>query len=47
VPGTVDNFVKIALGDTPGGVSYKGTVFHRVMEDFMIQVRRLFPVLCL
>lgn len=39
VPNTVDNFAALALGRTPGGVSYVGSKFHRVIEGFMIQVR--------
>lgn len=38
-PFTAENFAGIALGDTPGGVSYVGTRFHRVIENFIIQAR--------
>lgn len=37
-PGAVENFAMIAKGDTVGKVSYKGSAFHRVIENFMIQV---------
>jgi cyclophilin family peptidyl-prolyl cis-trans isomerase len=37
-PSTTENFAMIALGHTPDGVSYKGTKFHRIIENFMIQV---------
>jgi len=37
VPNTVKNFVALALGKTPGSVSYKGTKMHRVIENFMVQ----------
>jgi hypothetical protein len=36
-PGTVENFALITLGQTPGGISYKGSKFHRVIENFMVQ----------
>jgi cyclophilin family peptidyl-prolyl cis-trans isomerase len=36
-PGTVENFAMIALGQTPGGLTYKGSKFHRVIENFMVQ----------
>jgi hypothetical protein len=38
-PGAVENFADIALGQTAGGLSYKGSQFHRVIENFMVQVR--------
>jgi peptidyl-prolyl cis-trans isomerase A (cyclophilin A) len=37
VPATVDNFVKLADGTKTGKPFYDGTVFHRVIPDFMIQ----------
>lgn len=40
MPGTVENFVALAAGQAPGGLSYKGASIHRVMADFMVQVRR-------
>ena len=37
VPNTVDNFVSLASGAKTGKPFYDGTVFHRVIPDFMIQ----------
>lgn len=36
-PKTVDNFVQLASEDGFGGKSYNGTIFHRVIANFMIQ----------
>src|SRR5215510_7864246 len=36
-PGTVENFVTLADGSKTGKPFYDGTVFHRVIPDFMIQ----------
>ena len=36
-PRTVDNFVSLADGTKTGKPFYDGTVFHRVIPDFMIQ----------
>ncbi|MCL5745839.1 MAG: peptidylprolyl isomerase [Acidobacteria bacterium] len=36
-PRTVDNFVALAEGTKTGKPFYDGTVFHRVIPDFMIQ----------
>ena len=37
VPNTVDNFISLAEGAKTGKPFYDGTVFHRVIPDFMIQ----------
>jgi cyclophilin family peptidyl-prolyl cis-trans isomerase len=37
VPNTVNNFVALADGSKTGKPFYDGTVFHRVIPDFMIQ----------
>jgi peptidyl-prolyl cis-trans isomerase A (cyclophilin A) len=37
VPLTVENFVSLAEGTKTGKPFYDGTVFHRVIPDFMIQ----------
>jgi peptidyl-prolyl cis-trans isomerase A (cyclophilin A) len=37
VPNTVDNFISLADGSKTGKPFYDGTVFHRVIPDFMIQ----------
>ena len=37
VPNTVENFVSLAEGTKTGKPFYDGTVFHRVIPDFMIQ----------
>src|SRR5579885_1265249 len=36
-PKTVENFVSLAEGKKTGKPFYDGTVFHRVIPDFMIQ----------
>src|ERR1700752_5010239 len=36
-PKTVENFVSLAEGTKTGKPFYDGTVFHRVIADFMIQ----------
>jgi len=37
VPATVENFVTLADGTKTGKPFYDGTIFHRVIPDFMIQ----------
>src|SRR4030081_1443880 len=37
VPNTVNNFVSLADGTKTGKPFYDGTVFHRVIPDFMVQ----------
>ena len=37
VPRTVENFVSLAEGTKTGKPFYDGTIFHRVIPDFMIQ----------
>src|SRR5579871_945311 len=36
-PKTVENFVELAEGKKTGKPFYDGTIFHRVIPDFMIQ----------
>ncbi len=36
-PSTVENFVSLAEGAKTGKPFYDGTIFHRVIPDFMIQ----------
>ncbi len=36
-PRTVENFLSLAEGTKTGKPFYDGTVFHRVIPDFMIQ----------
>jgi peptidyl-prolyl cis-trans isomerase A (cyclophilin A) len=36
-PKTVENFVSLADGSKTGTPFYNGTIFHRVIPDFMIQ----------
>jgi peptidyl-prolyl cis-trans isomerase A (cyclophilin A) len=37
VPKTVENFVSLAEGTKTGKPFYDGTVFHRIIPDFMVQ----------
>lgn len=39
VPKTANNFFQLAKGTTVSGVprSYTGSIFHRIIKDFMIQ----------
>jgi peptidyl-prolyl cis-trans isomerase A (cyclophilin A) len=36
-PATVENFVSLAEGTKTGKPFYDGTIFHRVIPDFMVQ----------
>lgn len=36
-PKTVENFIKLANGDTKGGLGYTGSPIHRVIDDFVVQ----------
>ena len=40
VPRTTRNFLEIAAGNNPQRFSYTGTIFHRIIPNFMLQVRR-------
>ena len=37
VPATVENFISLAEGTKTGKPFYDGTIFHRVIPDFMVQ----------
>jgi len=37
VPNTAENFRSICAGDNKEGLSYKGSPFHRVIPEFMLQ----------
>ena len=39
VPCTARNFYAIASGQNQQGFTYRGTIFHRIIPNFMIQVR--------
>ena len=39
VPRTARNFYAIASGQNQQGFTYRGTIFHRIIPNFMIQVR--------
>lgn len=37
VPKTADNFIELCRGEKGAPLSYKGNVFHRIIENFMMQ----------
>merc|ERR1712117_810899 len=37
VPRTARNFLEIASGQNPQGFTYRGTIFHRIIPNFMLQ----------
>lgn len=37
MPNTVENFAGLTLGDAPGGASYRGAPFHRVVSGVLLQ----------
>ena len=39
VPRTARNFYAIASGQNQQGFTYRGTIFHRIIPNFMLQVR--------
>ena len=38
VPRTARNFYSIASGQNQQGFTYRGTIFHRIIPQFMLQV---------
>ena len=41
VPRTARNFYSIASGQNQQGFTYRGTIFHRIIPQFMLQVRMI------
>jgi cyclophilin family peptidyl-prolyl cis-trans isomerase len=37
VPNTVENFAGLTLGAAPGGTSYRGAPFHRIVSGVLLQ----------